>query len=42
MGGDLVQGATMSETQRQDTQDAQDPNLTTLASGCKADASDGT
>ena len=42
MGGDRVQDATRSHTWRQDAQDAQDANLTSLASGCKVGASDAT
>ena len=40
VGGDRVQDATMSRTWCQDAPDAQDANLTSLASGCKVGASD--
>ena len=40
MGGDRVQGATMSQTPRQDAQDAKDANLTSLTSGCMVDGCD--
>ena len=39
---DVVQDATMSQTQRQDGYDAKNANLTSLASRCKADACDAT
>ena len=42
MGGDRVQDATKSHTCRQDAQDAEKANLTSLASGCKVDACDAT
>ena len=42
MGDDQIQDATMSRTWCQDTQDAQDANLTSLASECKVGASDTT
>ena len=42
MGGDGVQDATNSQTWLQDAQDTMDANLTSLASGCKVDASDAT
>ena len=42
MGGDQVQEATKSHAWRQDTEDAQDAKLTSLASGCKVDACDAT
>ena len=42
MGGDNVQDATKSHTQRQDAQDAQDAHVTSLASGCKVDVCDAT
>ena len=42
VGGNRVQDATMSHTRHQDTQDAQDANLTWPASGCKLDACDAT
>ena len=40
MCGNWAQDATKSHTSSEDAQDAQDPNLTLLASGCKADVSD--
>ena len=40
MGGHQVQDATKAHTRRQDAQDAQDANVTSLASGCKDDACD--
>ena len=38
--GNQAQNATKSHTRSGDAQDAQDANLTSLASGCKADMSD--
>ena len=38
--GNQVQDATRVDTRCQDAQDTQDGNLTSLASGCKVDASD--
>ena len=40
MCGNWAQDATKSHTRPEDAQDAQDANLTSLASGCKADVSD--
>ena len=40
MCGNRAQDATKSHTRSEDAQDAQDANLTSLASGCKADVSD--
>jgi len=40
MCGNPAQNATKRYTRSEDTQDAQDANLTSLASGCKAGAQD--
>ena len=40
MCGNRAQDAIKSHTRSEDAQDAQDTNLTSLASGCKADVSD--
>ena len=42
VGGDRVQYATKWHTWHQDAQDAKEANLTSLASGCKVDASEAT
>ena len=42
MGGNQVQDATKAHTRCQNAQEAQDANLTSLASGCKVDACDAT